>query len=313
VIGPRSHLARRSAFAAVIMLALVALVALAPREARAETVGMELTLQAAETLTLVPCSIKALPGQTVTGSLRDCVTGGDGRPGFGPLGTSSTPGGGTVSIGADGSYTYTAPMTPVADTIPFTAVDSTVDAPLHSSITVEVVSPLQAMSFTLRVAAGATVTGNLNDYVTGGLGILIFGPVGVDMRTRAGGTITIAPDGTFTYTAPQSGEVDQFAWFVSDESGIGPVESLASVVIVHEGVTPTPDLPDPSPAPTQTPRPVTPVPEEESRVERPVITELPSTGTGSEELLSRDTLTAGVILAIVLAMVFATRSTRPRT
>ena len=269
-----------------------------PGSVRAETVGMEITLKAADTLTLVPCTIQALPGQTVTGTLRDCVTGGDGKPAFGPIGTTTTPGGGTMTIEANGSYTYTAPESPGADAIPFTAIDKTVDSPLPANVAVQIVPSLQVMSFTLRVTPGATITGNLNDYVTGGIGNLTFGPVGIDMRTRAGGTITIAPDGTFTYTAPPSGEVDDFDWFATDESGGDSVESLATIVIEQPGTKPVPAPTDP---PAVTPDPATPAPDNGERVQTPEVTRLPSTGHGSAtpRLLAEVLVTCAIVFAIL--------------
>jgi hypothetical protein len=231
----------------------LALMLVMPGMASADTSNVEVTLKVPEVLTLVPCSIEALPGQTVEGDLHDCVTGGDGNPHFGPIGTYPTPGGGSVTIDPDGHYTYTAPDSPGTDTIPFTAIDSTVPEPLPGIVDVTIVEPLDANSFTFHIAPGGSLSGNLNDYVTGGIGERTFGPIGVAMPTPGGGTITIGPDGSFTYGAPLTGDEDSFPWNVNDESGNDPLESFASIVI--DGTLPpetsTPDATR-TPAPTAT-------------------------------------------------------------
>jgi|GEM_PF-5953446 len=251
---------------------------LTPGNAHADTAGMEITLKQPSILMVIACSIQALPGQTIEGDLHDCVTGGDGNPRFGPVGISPVPGGGTVTIDPDGHFIYTAPDTPGSVSIPFNVIDTTVPDPLPGEVAAEIVAPLQANSFVMHIAPGASISGNLNDYVTGGIGNRTFGLAGVAMATSAGGRITISPDGSFTYTAPMTGDADSFPWTVIDESVSDWLESYASITIdAHPGPglpSPTGTVPHPDP-----PRPTERATATPGAIPGPLT--LPSTGSGN--------------------------------
>jgi hypothetical protein len=223
------------------------MIAWATTSAQAQSSGIEVELTTAEVLTIVPCSINVIEGVSYSGNLNDCVTGGAGVRAFSPAGTATTPGGGTVTINGDGSYIYTAPAGITSDSIPFTADDGSISTPLPGAVSVVVHPPLQTTSPTLNVPAGSTATGNLNDYAIGGFGPRVFGPVVTNAPTVGGGTITIAPDGSFSYTAPATTGADSFPFSVDDDSVTVPVPGIVAIVVGQaqplSTISPTLDVP----------------------------------------------------------------------
>ncbi|MGI8485676.1 MAG: hypothetical protein ACR2OU_15615 [Thermomicrobiales bacterium] len=228
-----------------LLVALLGCLAFTSSSALAQTsVDLGITLAAPEVLTAMPCSIRVATGHTVTGDLNDCVTGGQGVRHFGPSGGPiSAPDGGTITIDDSGTFTYSAGPDPLMTTFPFTATDGslTSNVPIPGVVDVTVYAGLQASSPIFHVTPGAVITGNLNDYVTGGFGTRHFGPVGTGMPTLGGGTITIEADGSFTYVAPGFDRDDSFPFTVIDDSTANPIPGTVFIEVRGDSaVTPTP-------------------------------------------------------------------------
>jgi hypothetical protein len=239
VLSPIRTSRLRQVRRALLMVPLMLLVMGSVSAFAQSTVDMTVQLREPETLTIIPCEITVTAGDSVTGNLNNCVIGGNGVRSFGPVGIEiPCPDGGVVTIAADGTFTYRAGLSGGSTTFPFTVDDATTESPLPGLMTVTVVVPLQIASPTLHVAAGAVIHGNLNDYVTGGHGPRVFGPIGVEMTTPAGGHITINGDGTFTYRAPDHDATDTIGFTVIDDSVTAPLAGLMTIVVTADAPTP---------------------------------------------------------------------------
>ena len=260
-----------------LLVALLGWMAFSSSAAFAQTsIDMGIELKVSDVLTAVPCSIRVAAGHTVTGDLNDCVSGGQGVRHFGPTrGPNAAPDGGTITIHDDGSFTYTAGPNPVVTTFPFTATEGSLTSPIPGVVDVTIYMGLQGASPTFHVTPGTVITGNLNDYVTGGFGTRHFGPTGAGMPTLSGGTVTIEADGSFTYVAPGFDTDDSFPFTVIDESTADPVQGTAFIEVRGDSaITPTP-----SPIATVTPAATSTA--EATPVTTVKIKTLPTTGSGT--------------------------------
>jgi hypothetical protein len=212
---------------------------------------------------------------------------------------------GEVVVNPDGTFTYTAnPGQSGTDSFTFTVTDSqATPQSATGTVTVTIGEPdaLVATTLTLETNADASVSGNLAGQISGGIPPYTFALA----TPPAQGTVTLNPDGTFTYVPDSDASgTDSFTYTVTDSAPVPQVNAVASTTGTVNIVFTAATTPTPTPGPTETPIPgETPSPaptnpgtgvpgdpddDEESPTEAPggdndggSVPKLPITGTGS--------------------------------
>ncbi|MAL60643.1 MAG: hypothetical protein CMC14_11400, partial [Flavobacteriaceae bacterium] len=157
------------------------------------------------------------------------------------VGTFATTAGGSVSINADGSYTYTPPTGYVGpDTFTYSITDDGNPVATDSAIVFIEVLPINQNT---TIANADTAGTEVNTPVTGNVLVNDFDPEGDNQvvtnvgtfPTTQGGSITIAADGSFTYTPPADFEgEDTFEYFIVDDN-LNPATDSAILTITVNG------------------------------------------------------------------------------
>jgi hypothetical protein len=286
-----------------------------------------ITIEAAPLLTS-SLVLNVVSGETVTGDLGESVSGG--VPPY-TFSVNQAPAIGTLDLNADGTFTYTAPVGTAGTTsFAYTVADSQVQGvgDISSAATtggeVQIVIAAAALTtapLELNVDAGASIDGDLNPQVSGGVPPYTF----ILVTDPTQGEVTLNSDGTFTYTANDDAEgTDQFVYTVTDSeiqitgevSGAATATGVVDIIIAAPTPTPTettvptatPTLePGITPTATATTEPgVTPTatattdlgdPTKEPARAGGSVTELPNTGQGNEGSGS----STGLLLALLTA------------
>jgi VCBS repeat-containing protein len=229
--------------------------------------------------------------------------------GFGAItfAIDTSPTKGTATVNPDGSFEYVA-ASGQTGTDQFTILASDSSLPAQTAVaTVDVTigdpDALVAQSLTLNIESGGTITGELVDQVSGGIPpytfVLATGP--------ALGTVTIEPDGTFTYQAHSGASgTDSFTYTVTDSTS-GVVEATATTtgtvtIIIAAPLTP---VPSPTPSPTTEPGEPTPIATEQTGTVEPGdpeitqtpvdprVSETPDSGNGTDPVTHLPSTGAG--------------------
>ena len=161
---------------------------------------------------------------------------------------------GTVTLRADGAFTYAAiPGEIGADQFTVLVTDSGNPAQTATA-TVDVTilpPPLTTTPLALTVTPGETASGDLAGQVSGGVPPYTF----VLDTAPSQGTLTLNADGTYTYTAnPDAAGTDQFTYTVTDsEGGIGLLAVTAGSVEIAFAAQPVTPTVEPTTEPTTEP------------------------------------------------------------
>ena len=162
------------------------------------------------------------------------------------VGTFPTTAGGSVTMNADGSYIYTPPADYVGeDTFQYSITDDGNPAALDTATVFIEVLPIVPGNVTI---ANADIAGTEVDTpVSGNVLVNDFDPEGDNQvvtnvgtfPTTQGGSITIAADGSFTYTPPAgfTGE-DTFEYFIIDDNVVPAIDSAILTITVNDGPNP---------------------------------------------------------------------------
>ncbi|MBW2938861.1 tandem-95 repeat protein, partial [Aureisphaera sp. CAU 1614] len=157
------------------------------------------------------------------------------------VGTFPTTAGGSVTINADGSYTYTPPAGYVGpDTFMYSITDDGNPVATDSATVFIEVLPINQNT---TIANADTAGTEVNTPVSGNVLANDFDPEGDNQvvtnvgtfPTTQGGSITIATDGSFTYTPPANFEgEDTFEYFIIDDN-LNPATDSAILTITVNG------------------------------------------------------------------------------
>jgi hypothetical protein len=206
-------------------------------------------------------------------------------------------------------------------------------SPDPSATFIVLAQPLTIDPITLNVDSGQSVSGNLGEYVHGGVPPYTF----TELSGPTLGTLTLGTDGTFTYQAnPGASGADTFTFTVTDSQIEAPgaaatTTGTVSIVIAAPPASPTPTATlEPGVTPTVTPSPTndsgvvgpgdpeTPgATAEDARSTEPsdrdggTVTTLPGTGTGTDR--SSMTLFALLLAATVLLAGATVAGRRPKS
>jgi VCBS repeat-containing protein len=164
---------------------------------------------------------------------------------------------------ATGEFTYTAGTNQTGtDVFTITIVDSGTpqqDATATVTVTIGAPGALVAESLTLSVTPGETVLSDLRSAVSGGFPPYTFAGATPSQQ----GSVTIDPDGAFSYTADSTASgTDSFTYTVTDSETMGvsaatTVEGTVFIAFQAEEPSPTPTATS-SPVPSPTPSPTMP-------------------------------------------------------
>ncbi|GAA6142841.1 Ig-like domain-containing protein [Hydrogenophaga sp. 5NK40-0174] len=170
-------------------------------------------------------------------------------------GTFTTAQGGSITIASDGSYTYTPPTDfNGTDTVSYTVTDGAASDTGTLSITVTPVNDAP-------VAVDDSANAHENTRLSGSVSLLAndtdldgdtLTAVTGTFATTQGGRITIAADGSYTYTPPANfSGTDTVDYTVTD----GMASDIGTLTVRVAAAPPPPPAPAPSPAPVEAPAP----------------------------------------------------------
>ncbi len=193
-------------------------------------------------LTVVSPTVSTDEDVPLSGNVLTGAVDAEGDPITAVAGTFATTEGGSVTIAADGAYTYTpAPGFNGTDTFGFTA--KTIDDTTAGTVTVNVapVNDLTVVSPTVSTDEGVPLTGNVLVGAVDAGGDPITAVAGT-FATTEGGSVTIAADGAYTYTpAPGFFGTDNFGFTAQtiDDTTAGTVTVNVAYVNDLTVVSPT--------------------------------------------------------------------------
>jgi CshA-type fibril repeat protein len=191
------------------------------------------------TITVTPTAVddtaKVVAGGTLAASSVLANDLGDGLTATLVTGTTH----GTLALAADGSYSYTpAPGYLGTDTFTYTATDANGNTSGPATVTITVTQPAAPIGVgdTGTVLAGGTLDGTsvlANDTGTGAL-------TAVPDTSPADGTLSLATDGTYTYTPdPGFSGTDSFTYLAEDAYGGSSAPVTVTITVVPVAVDDT--------------------------------------------------------------------------
>ena len=166
---------------------------------------------------------------------------------------TSNPGKGTVTVNPDGTYIYTPnPGATGTDTFTYTITDKEGDTST-ATVTITVNNLPIAVNDSFTTETGKPVAGNLASNDTPSID---GGNVWTKTSDPDNGTVTVNPDGSFTYTPkPGFSGTDTFTYTVTDKNGD---KSTATATIIVDAAPPVVPPVEPPVEPPVVPTPVIP-------------------------------------------------------